>query len=187
VDGTDTSQDIRQQPVQMRLDDGRTVEVRPMTSADNCSLSDALQRVPSEILYRRFMGSTPPLNLLFTRTAESSGPARLVLGAFRDSTLVGVAEWVRIDDDEAEFAIALDPDWHRVGLARRLLALIVDDARRQGFRVLVAESLGGNARVRDLIHATGLPVTTHVSAGQVTNRIRLDAPADAGRAPSAAS
>jgi GNAT superfamily N-acetyltransferase len=176
VDEPNSCRKLRRHPVQMSLDDGRTVTVRPMTSADAGSLGDALLRVPADVLYRRFMGATPSLKLLVARAAESPGGARFVLGAFHGTVLVAVAEWVRMDEENAEFAIALDPEWQRVGLARRLTALVVDDARDRGFHVLVAESLGGNTRIRELIRATGLPTTTHVSAGLVTTRIHLGAP-----------
>ena len=51
---------------------------------------------------------------------------------------VGVARYVRLDEDpeEAEFAIAIADDWQGRGLGRVLLGELVDAARADGLRRL---------------------------------------------------
>jgi RimJ/RimL family protein N-acetyltransferase len=143
--------------VPVRLRDGRTISLRPMTALDADALCDAVQHANAFDLYRRFMGRPPPPAVLTKLLGAADGVHDALLGAFGiDGRLVGVAQFDRVDDNPtAELAIEVATDWQRCGLGRIMLRQLATMADACGITGLTAVYFADNAPLIHLLHATG--------------------------------
>jgi len=178
--------------VDVSLGDGRHVHVRPILPSDAPKLAAAIAGADAETLRLRFLGWQPILDDATLRhLVEVDYDRRLALVAL-DSVGggVGVARYEgRPDEDVAEIAVAVDPDWRRRGLGFRLLSMLGAAAASRGIRQLVAFYFDGNRDVEGLVRSSGLPYRSLVSRGIVEARLDLpllapfDPPAPDGHVP----
>jgi len=80
-----------------------------------------------------------------------------VWAAFHGDVLIGEARFVRdaAEPERAELAMAVADGWHGRGVAPRLLATLLAEARRAGVRVLLADVMCGNARMQRFLQRHG--------------------------------
>ena len=77
-------------------------------------------------------------------------------------TLIGVARYVRDRDSEsAEFAIVVADSWQGRGIGRRLLAKLIEAARRRGVKRLYGEILATNRPMLELARKLGFDLGRH--------------------------
>ena len=77
-------------------------------------------------------------------------------------TLLGVARYVRDKDDHAaEFAIVVADAWHGRGIGYRLLAKLIDTARRHGLERLYGDILAMNRPMLELTRKLGFKLSRH--------------------------
>jgi acetyltransferase len=90
--------------------------------------------------------------------------------------IVGEARYAASGDgDTAEFGIAVADAFQGLGLAKRLVAALIDAARTNGLRWLVGEVLVGNARMLGFMRRCGFIATTRgVEPGVVRVECRVD-------------
>ena len=88
---------------------------------------------------------------------------------------VGVARYVKDEGTpgEAEFAIVLSDDWQRCGLGKKLLSSLVDAARKDGVRRLVATTQSSNSGMLALARRLGFMLELDPASATIT-RLRLD-------------
>ena len=87
---------------------------------------------------------------------------------------VGIARYEgQPGEDFAEIAVAIDPDWRRVGLGHQLVRMLGEAAARRGIRQFVALYLVGNDDVEGLVRSCGLPYRSLASRGVVEARLDL--------------
>ncbi len=140
-----------------RLADGRRVTIRPILPSDAPELAEAILTADADTLRGRFMGAPPPLTqatldgltrldyaqrfALVARSAEGHG-----IGVARYSVLPSA------DDSpvSAEVAVAVAPEWRRVGLATTLLQLLARRALECGITHFSALFLAENRPVTEL-------------------------------------
>lgn len=80
-------------------------------------------------------------------------------------TLLGVARYVRDKDgDAAEFAIVVADAWHGRGIGYRLLAKLIDAARRHGVERLYGDILAMNRPMLGLVTKLGFKLSRHEDA-----------------------
>jgi RimJ/RimL family protein N-acetyltransferase len=160
--------------VPVRLRDGRTISLRPMTALDADALCDAVQRANSFDLYRRFMGRPPPPQVLTRLLGAADGVHDAMLGAFGiDGRLVGVAQFDRVDDNpSAELAIEVATDWQRCGLGRIMLRQLAVMADACGITSLTAVYFADNAPLIHLLHSTG--ASRWMGSAQQESTAKLD-------------
>jgi GNAT superfamily N-acetyltransferase len=159
------------------LEDGRTVFVRPVVPDDVGELEAGIRRADPETIRRRFLGGGPPRTregLLRLVTVDYDH--RFALAAFApDGTGVGIARyegescWPAVD-----VAVAVDPAWRGVGLARELMRGVARRALEQGATSLLADFFADNDRVRGLLAEAGLPEQRSVEYGVVQDVVTLD-------------
>ena len=151
-----------------RLDDGREVLIRRLTSSDEPALRAALTHADPMDLRRRFLGPPPPTSTIVRLLRRVDDVHDLALGAFDVAGhLVGVAQFDRVDDEPmAELAIELGTAWQGQGLGRIMLDALADEARALGITRLTASYYADNLPVRRLIHRTGRVVESGISAGE---------------------
>jgi GNAT superfamily N-acetyltransferase len=152
------------------------VFVRPVVPTDIDDLREAIVVADEQTLRDRFLGMHPSLTGSdLHRLTEVDFQSRLALAAFdEESSGVAIARYEgKPGEDVAEVAIVVDPDWRRVGLASRLLAMLAEAAVERGLRRFTAVYLVGNEVVEGLVRASGLPRTCRVSFGVTEVEINL--------------
>ena len=84
---------------------------------------------------------------------------------------VGVARYVKDEHapGEAEFAIVLSDAWQRCGLGAKLLASLIDAARRDGVRRLVATTLSSNNGMLALARRMGFTLALNTASATITD------------------
>ena len=89
-------------------------------------------------------------------------------------TLIGVARYVLEKNDQSgEFAIVVADAWQGRGIGRRLLAKLVDVARRRGLRTLYGEILATNLPMRELVRKLGFTLGPSDDATLTRATLRL--------------
>lgn len=150
------------------LTDGRRADIRRLGPSDGPALAAAVAHADPMDLRRRFMGTPPPASVLVRYLKAADNVHDLALGAFdTDGRLIGVAQFDRTDDSPtAEFAIEVAADWQRVGLGRRMLEQLADQARTLGITRLSATYYADNVAIRRLLHRSGLVAVSGVDQGE---------------------
>jgi RimJ/RimL family protein N-acetyltransferase len=148
-------------PISVALRDGRQVRLRGIDEHDREALLAAFDRLSPDSRYTRFMMAmrNPPTALL--EAAMHPIPGRefalvAVSGEGGAERIVGSARYVGVPgSDHCEFGITVADDWHGVGLARRLLALLIEAAAAQGFHCIEGYVLAANTPMRRLAKRLG--------------------------------
>jgi RimJ/RimL family protein N-acetyltransferase len=132
------------------VSDGRTVWVRAILPSDAVDLAEAIDRADRETLLHRFFTAAPHITeRQIHYLAEVDYRRRLALIA-RDAEGEGVAVAryeCHPETTTAEVAVAVAPEWRRLGIATELLRRLEEPARENGFAVLDAVYLPDNHAV----------------------------------------
>jgi RimJ/RimL family protein N-acetyltransferase len=165
-------------PKLITLRDGRRLMLRPLEPGDKDALEAAFHKLSEEARYMRFMAPlehVPPRML--ERAVRPVGDQELALVAVEvggTGAIVGAARYVADPSrPTCECAVAIDDDWHRLGLASRLLAELIQSARSRGLRCMEGFVLAGNAPMLALARRLGFEVTRS-DEGPSVRHIRLD-------------
>jgi acetyltransferase len=77
-------------------------------------------------------------------------------------TLLGVARYVQNKDNQsAEFAIVVADSWHGRGIGSRLLAKLIEAARKRGLTLLYGDILAMNRPMLALATKLGFKLSRH--------------------------
>jgi RimJ/RimL family protein N-acetyltransferase len=145
----------------VELRDGRKVTLRGIREQDKAAVLAAFHRLSPDARYTRFMMSMrdPPAALLEAALHPVPGREFTVIavsGQGAGESIVGSARYVgAAGSDTCEFAVTLADDWHGAGLARRLLTLLIEAAKAQGFRCMEGFVLTLNTPMRRLAKRLG--------------------------------
>ena len=157
----------------VRLDDGRSVAIRPILAADQDPLKRFFESLTPATRRLRFHLPTkelpPSLLHAFTAIDHRSHVAFVAdAGAspLQPASLIAEARYVRCaDSDSAEVAFVVAEGWRRVGLGTWLARRLIGCARLAGLRHLFGEALG-------FLRSLGARVTARHDAQTV--RLGLD-------------
>jgi len=164
--------------VDVRFADGRQVHIRPVLPSDAPMLAAAIAGADAETLRLRFLGWRPVLDdATLQHLVDVDYRWRLALVAFDPAGQgVGVARYEgREGEEAAEVAVAVTPEWRRVGLGSQLLTMLGHAAVDRGIRRFVASYLEENQDVEGLVTASGLPYRNHLSHGVIEVELTLSA------------
>ena len=167
----------------VRLADGRWVHIRPILPTDAPDLAAAIAGADAETLRLRFLGWRPVLDdATLQHLVSVDYRWRLALVALDAAGGgAGIARYEgRQGEEVAEVAVAVAPQWRRVGLGSRLLRALGEAAVARGIRRFVAYYLGDNSEVEGLVRASGLSHRATVSRGVVEAHLDLPPPEPAG-------
>ena len=159
------------------LADGRRVWIRPVRASDLDELRRAIREADAETLRLRFLGGRAPrTDAELRHLVEVDHAAREALAAFTEQGRgVGIARYESVPgSSSAEFAVAVDPAWRRVGVATALLARLLKAALHNGITTIHVDYFAENRDVADLIRRSGQEVATHVEGGVVDEDVTLD-------------
>ena len=149
-------------PVHVRLRDGRTVLLREIRPQDEDELRDAFHRLSADSRYARFMiplREPPPAMLAAATRPDPEHDLALIAvsgegGA--DQDIVAGARYVGASgSDTCEFAVTVVDDWQGLGLARRLMEVLIAHAAARGLRCMEGYVLAANAPMRRLAGQLG--------------------------------
>ena len=161
-------------PVRALLLDGTVVRLSELHEVDAPLVAAFYRDLPVYDRFLRFFsaGALPAAEDLLV----SRGPADVSLGAFRGDTLIGVAQSLTTGDDPstAEVALAVAHAAQAHGVGTLLLEHLASRARRRGVRRFVADVLGENTRVRQVLADIGLPARRWSEDGQAHIEFDLD-------------
>jgi len=167
------------EPVVVTLRQGRSVTVRAIRSDDTERLQSAVRALSDESRHFRFMAALrelPPALLDLATNPRAGRDLQLVavVGEGAAETIVAGARYSsETGSRECEFAVALVDAWQGVGLARRLLELLVEHARASGFARMEGYVLASNARMLALARRLGF-VTVESPEGPTVTKVRRD-------------
>ena len=119
------------QPMLLTLPDATTVLIRPIAPEDKPLLSAGLRQLSPETAFRRFLSpkvSFSAAELRYLTEVDQVDHIALVAVDATDGKLIAVARCVRVSDDTAELAIVVGDPWQRMGLGRRMIALLAERA-----------------------------------------------------------
>lgn len=148
-------------PLLVKLRDGREVVLREIGTHDKAEMQDAFQRLSADSRYTRFMMSMRELSPAMLETATHPVPGRdvalvAVSGEGAAEDIVAGARYVgEPGSDTCEFAVTVADDWHGLGLASRLLGILIANARAQGLRCMEGYVLALNTPMRRLAQRLG--------------------------------
>jgi len=129
------------------------VVIRPIRPSDREPLVEAHARLSPETVRRRYLAPKPQLSRReLTYLTEVDGVDHVAYVAVAAGRIVGVARWVRLEDDPetAEAAVVVADGWQGQGLGRRLGIALADAARERGVRRFSALLLSDNAAAHAL-------------------------------------
>jgi GNAT superfamily N-acetyltransferase len=143
---------------ELRLSDGRTVSIRPIVPADQVRLTHAIRTADPDTVHRRFLGAPPHITAaLLTHLCTVDYRNRFALVAADPQTDAGaaIARYEATEDGIADVAVAVDPAWRRIGLARALIEMLAEAALDRGIHTFSAYYMAQNRPVTALLDLAG--------------------------------
>lgn len=152
--------------IEIELDDGARMLLRPITREDGQLLQQGLEQMSERSRYLRFLSPLKTLSrTLLDELTNADGDQRISWGALdlacEPPCPVGAAGAVRLapNSTEAELSVVvIDSHQHR-GLACMLLGAVGYHAARVGMTKFVGDVLSENRPVRQLLTELGASVT----------------------------
>lgn len=149
-------------PALARLRDGRTVLLREIREQDEDELREAFHRLSADSRYARFMiplrEPSPAMLAAATRPDPEHDLALVAVSGEGgpDQDIVAGARYVgAAGSATCEFAVTVADDWHGLGLARRLMEVLIAHATARGLRCMEGYVLAANTPMRRLAGRLG--------------------------------
>jgi len=148
----------------LRLNDGRSVAIRPILPTDLGALKmffTALSPRSRALRFHAPMKELPDQTLREFTAVDCASHVALVAevlaaGADRPGALVAEARYVRnAGSDSAEFALVVADGWRRAGLGTSMMRVLLRHARLAGVRRLCGDAIADNEAVRDFMASLG--------------------------------
>ncbi len=146
------------------LFDGSEVLIRPIRAEDKPMEQDFVQHLSADSRYRRFMSTLkelPPGKLKYLTEIDYVKHLALVAIIRRDGheVEIGVARYVPgASGSDCEFAIAIDDEWQRSGVAGILMLTLIEAARARGMKRMEAIILASNDKMIKFARQLGFAV-----------------------------
>jgi acetyltransferase len=133
------------------------VLLRALTPEDAAHVQTFVRGLSSRSRYERFFTSIAELSP--KQLERITAGAGLSLGAFDAAgRLVGLAEYARSSEREAEFAIVVADEWQGQGLGAQLVGALLEHAKRSGIARLAGVTHTRNRAMRILARRLGFGV-----------------------------
>jgi acetyltransferase len=148
---------------------GSAVTLRPLRPEDRDIEHAFVSGLSPETRSNRLLGGAKAITREYIESLVRVDYARdMALAAttmLGGETLIGVARYVLERNNEAaEFAIVVADAWHGRGIGSRLLAKLIDVARRRGVRRLYGDILAQNRPMLELARKLGFTLGRHEDA-----------------------
>jgi len=146
---------------EIKLRSGKSLRVRPIRPEDAEMEQAFVGGLSEQSRYFRFMQHLPSLTpQMLARFTQVDYDRELALVALDDSSgtesIVAVVRYVaNWDKESAEYAIALADAWQGRGLGYAMMKMLIECARRRGFKRLVGSVLAINQSMLGVVEALG--------------------------------
>jgi acyl-CoA hydrolase/GNAT superfamily N-acetyltransferase len=167
----------------IELEDGASVFLRPLKLTDEPLLRALFYKLSAESVNYRFfqlLKSMPHEKLQeFLRIDYEADMAFVVLTSSvdEDAEMLGIAHYLRNPRSNfAEAAFLVRDDWQGRGLGTRLMAALVEAARRQGITGFEADVLARNEGMLRVFHKSGHPIESRLEEGVYSLKISFQDP-----------
>ncbi|MBX3189524.1 MAG: GNAT family N-acetyltransferase [Labilithrix sp.] len=165
------------------LTSGAEITIRGIVPEDREELRRAFRETSPQTRYLRFFGAAAELTeamLTYLTCVDQQHHVALVATLsspdLKTERGVGVARFIRLDDgDVAEAAITVADDMQRRGVAKALAYELERAAVARGVRVLRAEVLENNTRMRSILEGAGARPAAAPEDGMISYDIDLGA------------
>jgi GNAT superfamily N-acetyltransferase len=162
--------DGRQYLATETLRNGLEVNIRAARPDDLDRVLAAFRELDAESIYLRFFGSKKGFSeseLRNFREADFDQRVILLCTILRDGEeiVIGSGSYARVGDAAAEVAFVVEEDYHRLGIAGRLVEHLGRIARVAGVRTFVAEVLPYNRGMLSVFERSGWPMIAEKADG----------------------
>jgi len=146
------------------LADGTSVTLRPIRPEDAVMEREFVNGLSDQSRFLRFMYALPEITpAMLSRFTQIDYDREMALIAIEETAgeerQVGVARYSTLPDGTScEFAIVIADAWQGRGLARQLLASLIQVARDRGFTSMTGTTMKENRRMLDLARSMGFEV-----------------------------
>ena len=169
----------RRYAVTETIGNGLKICIRASRPDDADRVVEAFHQLDKESIYLRFFGPKKEISETeLQRFREVDFDRRVVLlGTIpKDGREIVIAScsYVRVGTDEAEVAFLVEEEYHRLGIARRMLGHMGKIATAAGIKTFIAEVLPHNRGMLGVFGRCGWPVQSHIADGTVHLRLALD-------------
>lgn len=169
--------DARNYSARETLRNGLEVCFRAARPDDSDLLIEAFHKLDPESIYLRFFGPKKEISAADVkrfREADFINRVILICTVQEDGREVAIASgtYASAGNAVAEVAFIVEEDYHRLGIARRLLTHLGKIATNAGIRTFIAEVLPHNTAMLGVFGRCGWPMTTHIADG--VTHITLD-------------
>ena len=164
--------DARDYLVHETLRNDLAVCIRAVRPEDGDLLIEAFHKLDPESIYLRFFGPKKEISAAELKTLrEADFDTRVILVCTLQEQgreiVIASGTYVRCGDTVAEVAFLVEEDYHRLGIARRLLTHLGKIATAAGIRIFVAEVLPQNAAMLGVFGRCGWPMVTRNADGVI--------------------
>ena len=157
-----------------RLRNGRKVEIRALQPNDADGLQEAIARMSSDSLYRRFFG---PKRFFSDKEVAHFVNVDFInhvaLVAVADAAIVAGGRYFVVAPGAGEVAFAIVDEYQGQGIGTALLRHLIAIARRAGLKELTAYVLPDNRPMLSVFEKCGLHVRTQREDGAVKVTLEL--------------
>src|SRR3990172_986182 len=152
------------------LRDGSTVRIRPARPSDARRVEDYLIGLSPETRRLRFWSQAVNVTELAQRVVDvdyHDHLTLLVLAGGDRGTMVGGAQYIRMDAGRAELGMSVTDAYQGRGVGSILLGQMAQAALAEGVTTFVAEVLAENHRMINVFRGSGFPVTLRAEPGSI--------------------
>jgi RimJ/RimL family protein N-acetyltransferase len=148
-------------PMLAKLRDGREVTLREIGAQDTEGMLAAFHRLSADSRYTRFMMAMRDPSPAMLEAATHPVPDRefalvaVSVDAGFDNIVAGARYAYAPGSDTCEFAVTVLDDWQGLGLASRLLRILIASATARGLHCMEGYVLAANTPMRRLARRLG--------------------------------
>jgi len=164
-----------------RLRNGLEIVIRAARPDDAERIVEAFNELEAESVYMRFFASKKEISedeLQRFANIDFDTWVMLLGTIERDGQEIVIASgsYIRTSGDSAEVAFAVEEDYQRLGISRRLLTHLGKIAVANGLTSFTAEVLPYNSAMLGVFHSCGWPMKSSTSDGTVHITLDLENP-----------
>ena len=160
--------------------DGSVIRVRPVRPEDAQLEQKFVASMSDESRYFRFMDSSTkelPSSQLIRLTQVDYDRELGLIALINDKgeeRQIGSVNYVQTPDgDSVEFVLAVDDEYQKAGLGRRLMEAIIDCAREKLYRAIVGDVLADNQKMLKLMTHLGFAILPHPDGNEIKKVVKI--------------
>jgi acetyl coenzyme A synthetase (ADP forming)-like protein len=164
------------------LRDGSTVRIRPARPDDLARVEDYLLGLSPETRRLRFWTIAANIGELAQKIVDVDYRDHLTLLVLRggdEGTMIGGAQYSRIDGGRAEIGMSVADEWQGKGIGSILLGQLAQAAGERGVAILVAEVLPENHGMIGVFRESGFPLSIRALPGTIEIELPVSLTEDA--------